>query len=72
MPDDNYQWVCITPAQTLAQARLIPLHTSLPSIPAMWKKTTIRLKSKQIERFLRTFGRCRSCLAAVCSHGILA
>ena len=72
MPDDNYQRVCITPAQTLAQARLIPLHTSLPSIPAMWKKATIRLKIRQIEQFLRTFGMCRSCLAAACPHRIFS
>jgi len=50
----------------------IPLHTSLPSIPAIRKKATIRLKIRQIERFLRTFGRCRSCLAAACPHEIFA
>ena len=52
--------------------KAIPLHTSLPSIPAMWKKATIRLKIRQIERFLRTFGRCRSCLVAACHHEIFA
>lgn len=50
----------------------IPLHTSLLSIPAMWEKATIRLKIRQIERFLRTFGRRRSCVAATCSHEIFA
>ena len=53
-------------------ALIIPLHTSLSSIPAMRKKATIRLKIRQIERFLRTFGRCRSCLAAACPHEIFA
>ena len=50
----------------------IPLHTSLSSIPAMWKKATIRLKIRQIEQFLRTFGMCRSFLAAACPHRIFS
>lgn len=49
-----------------------PLNTSLLIIPAMWGKTTARLKIMHIERFLRNLADYGKRLVAAFPQGIFA